>query len=107
MPTSKPKPSARKWKPKQRANFIAAMKARREAIAKGLDPPIPKYKQVKAKDGITITTEQKLPVSKEAIIYLQHAERTINNNLRSGRQKALSQDQLFTLLALACLRGRG
>src|ERR1700740_669491 len=95
------KASGRKWGPKQKEKFIATMKARREAIAKGLDPPIPNYKQKSPKE-----IKDALPQSKEAIIYLQHAERLINNNLRNGKQKALTQDQLFTLLALSCLRGR-
>lgn len=41
----------------------------------------------------------------DAIIYLKHAERAINRDLRSGRIKKLGRAHLLTLLALGALQG--
>lgn len=52
-----------------------------------------------------LTLSEPLPINKEAIIYLQHAEREIMEQMRARGKTKLSQDQLYTLLALNCLRG--
>ena len=45
------------------------------------------------------------PVTRDAVIYLQHAERAILARVREGKLKRLPSGDLYSLLALAALRG--
>jgi hypothetical protein len=89
------KKKGKPWTPAQRAKFIASMRARREAKAKGL---LPNSSTPKGNKG-------PLDPQRESILYLQHAERDINSRLRAGELKGLGKAELYMLLALKTLRG--
>jgi hypothetical protein len=81
-----------KWTPEQRAKFRATMKAKRKAQGDGVKR---KYARRAA-----------APVSRDVLIYLTHAEKEIIRQLKEGRAKRISRQDLMVLLALSEIRGK-
>ncbi len=77
------------WGPEQRAKFKKTMKERH-----------------RQKNTKVMTASRGIDPVKEAIIYLKHAETGILNIVKEQGQRSLSQDRLYTLLALNCLIGK-
>lgn len=84
---------SRKWKPGQAERFRKTMAARHRAKAKAA-------KQTNGGDEKVGSVNHR-----DAILYLQNAERHINQSMRTGRIKKPDHAHLLTMLALTVLKG--
>lgn len=63
-------------------------------------------KEAKARNRARITARKAAPTSRDAIIYLRHAQDAMTASLKSGRIKRFDQAHLLALLALSALQGQ-
>lgn len=82
----------RKWKPGQAERFRKTMAAKRRAKVKAAKPPT----NGKEVSGVN---------HRDAILYLQSADRYINQSERNGRIKKPDRAHRLSMLALSILEG--